>query len=72
MRAASYTKQFRKDLKRVKRRGKNPGKLKNVLSKLIDEPLDERDHALVGNYQDGVNVILNQTGCSFISWRTMR
>ncbi len=54
MRTVSFTKQFRKDLKRVKKRGKKSEKLKSILSKLIDgEALEKRyrDHVLVGNYQ---------------------
>jgi mRNA interferase YafQ len=54
MRIPSFTKQFKKDLKRVQKRGKNPEKLKTVMSTLIDEKiLDEqhRDHNLVGNYR---------------------
>jgi len=52
MRIASFTKQFKKDLKRAKKRGKKPKKLKTVMSKLIDEgTLEERyrDHSLAGN-----------------------
>jgi len=54
VRNPSFTKQFKKDLKRAKKRGKNSEKLKTVLSRLIDEEtLAERyrDHALVGNYR---------------------
>lgn len=54
MRTASFTRQFKKDLKRVKKRGKNSEKLKTILSQLIDEEvlaMRHRDHALVGNYQ---------------------
>lgn len=54
MRTPGFTKQFKKDLKRVQKRGKNVGKLKTVMSRLInEEALEERhrDHALVGNYQ---------------------
>ncbi|MEZ4589617.1 MAG: type II toxin-antitoxin system YafQ family toxin [Chloroflexota bacterium] len=54
MRTPSYTRQFQKDLKRMKKRGKELAKIKAILSALIDEePLAEkhRDHALVGNFQ---------------------
>lgn len=54
MRISSFTKQFKKDLKRVQKRGKSSEKLKTVMSKLIDEnELEERyrEHALVGNYR---------------------
>ncbi len=55
IRTPSYTKQFKKDVKRMRRRGKDPQKLKGVLSKLIArKPLAERfkDHILIGNYKD--------------------
>lgn len=47
------TTQFRKDIKRAKKRGLNLKKLETILDTLQrEEPLDEkhRDHALVGNY----------------------
>lgn len=47
------TSQFRKDVKRMKKRGKNLDKLQTVITLLVNEiPLDiqYRDHALVGNY----------------------
>ena len=50
----SYTKQFERDLKKIKKRGKNTKKLKSILSDLIDEKkLEEkyRDHKLIGNYK---------------------
>ena len=53
MRTPSFTKQFKKDLKRVQKRGKSSDKLKNILSQLIDEEVlaaRHRDHVLVGNY----------------------
>jgi len=54
MRTPSYTKQFERDVKRMRKRGKDLQKLKSVLSSLIvEEQLDERykDHALMGNYK---------------------
>ena len=53
MLAASFTTQFKRDLKRAKRRGKDTDKIKAVMSKLIDEEILEeryRDNALIGNY----------------------
>ena len=50
---ASYTTSFKRDLKRIKRRGKDTDKIKAIMSMLIDEEKLEdkyRDHALVGNY----------------------
>lgn len=47
------TNQFRKDLKRIKKRGLSLSKLETVLETLLKEKtLDQRyrDHALVGNY----------------------
>jgi len=49
-----YTRQFGRDIKRMKRRGKNPEKLKIIIRSLIsEEPLDpiHRDHKLIGNWQ---------------------
>ena len=49
----AYTKQFSKDVKRARKRGKNPEKLKLVVSALIEgQRLDpiHRDHKLVGDY----------------------
>ncbi len=54
MRSPSFTKQFKKDLKRIQKRGKNVTKLKTVMSQLIDEEtltLKYRDHALSGKYK---------------------
>lgn len=48
-----YTKQFEKDAKRSKRRGKNLEKFKVIARTLLaGQPLDpiHRDHRLVGNY----------------------
>ncbi|MCK1226934.1 type II toxin-antitoxin system YafQ family toxin [Streptococcus uberis] len=45
--------QFRKDLKRIKKRGLSLSKLEAILETLLKaKPLDQhyRDHALVGNY----------------------
>lgn len=47
------TNQFKKDLKRIRKRGYNLNLLDNVLKTLQNEvPLDDkyRDHALVGDY----------------------
>jgi len=51
----SFTKQFQRDLKKVKKRGKNLDKIKAIMSDLIDEkPLEVkfRDHKLTGNHKD--------------------
>ncbi|MFC1820194.1 type II toxin-antitoxin system YafQ family toxin [Thermodesulfobacteriota bacterium] len=48
-----YTRQFERDLKRIKKRRKNIEKLKIILCSLADEEkLDSihRDHKLVGNW----------------------
>ena len=55
MRTPSFTRQFEKDLKRVKKRGKEIGKIKEVMRRLIaEEQLAERyqDPPLIGNYKD--------------------
>ena len=54
MRIPSYTKQFAKDLKRMQKRGKSPGKIKNVIRKLLrEQPLDPiyKEHKLIGNFK---------------------
>jgi mRNA interferase YafQ len=48
-----FTRQFEKDLKLAKRRGKNIEKFKIIATTLLDgQPLDpiHRDHRLVGNF----------------------
>ncbi len=54
MRALSYTNQFERDIKRIRKRGKDLEKLEPVISALVGgEPLAEkyRDHALLGSYK---------------------
>lgn len=53
MRAIFQTSQFKKDFKRIKKRGKDVSKLKEIISAIADsEALEERhrDHALSGNW----------------------
>ena len=54
MRQVKQTSQFKKDMKRMKKRGKDLGKLKGVLEKIVSgqelEPR-HRDHVLVGQYK---------------------
>jgi mRNA interferase YafQ len=53
MRTPVYTRQFERDLKRMKKRRKNTEKLKILLRSLIEEErLDSihRDHKLIGNW----------------------
>ncbi|MGD9825845.1 type II toxin-antitoxin system YafQ family toxin [Desulfobacter sp.] len=48
----AYTKQFERDAKRMKKRGKNLEKLKIIIRSLVaEESLDDihRDHKLIGN-----------------------
>ncbi|MEZ4706431.1 MAG: type II toxin-antitoxin system YafQ family toxin [Caldilineaceae bacterium] len=54
MRTPSYTKQFERDLRRMRRRGKEVDKLKLIMNWLIEEqPLEARyrDHLLSGNWR---------------------
>ena len=54
MRALSYTNQFERDIKRIRKRGKDLEKLEPVISALVEGvPLAEkyRDHALLGSYR---------------------
>jgi len=53
MKAIFQTSQFKKDFKRIKKRGKDLSKLKEVVSAISNsEALEERhrDHALSGNW----------------------
>jgi len=50
----TYSTQFGKDIKRVKKRGKSQDKIKKILQKLINEqqlPKSCKDHKLIGNYR---------------------
>ena len=54
MRLASYTGQFKRDVKLAVKRGKNMDKLRHVISLLLaDEPLPRElgDHALKGEWK---------------------
>jgi mRNA interferase YafQ len=49
-----YTRQFERDTKRMKKRGKNLDKLKIIICSIVaEEPLDSihREHQLVGNWK---------------------
>ena len=49
-----YTKQFKRDIKRMKKRGDNIEKLKIIIRSIIaEEVLDtiHRDHKLIGNWK---------------------
>lgn len=49
-----YSKQFKKDLKTQKKRGKDINKIKLVIEKLVaEEPLTSgyQDHILIGNFK---------------------
>jgi mRNA interferase YafQ len=54
MRTPLYARQFERDVKRAKKRGKNLGKLRTIARALIEgkrlDPL-HRDHQLVGAYR---------------------
>lgn len=54
MRTISRTSQFKRDVKRMKKRGKDMSKLKEVVGKIVrGEELEARygDHALIGQYK---------------------
>ena len=54
MLAPVYTRQFKKDIKKIKRQGKNLEKIKIIIRSLLQgQPLDpiHRDHKLIGSYQ---------------------
>ncbi len=49
-----YTRQFERDLKRIRKRGKNLDKLKIIVRALLTEEVIDpihRDHKLIGNWQ---------------------
>lgn len=49
------TKIFRKDLKRISKRGKNINKLKEIILLLVKQELlpdKNKDHELIGNYKN--------------------
>jgi mRNA interferase YafQ len=50
-----FTNQFRKDIERMKRRGKNIGKLKAIIDTLLAQeplPAKNKDHKLQGDFAD--------------------
>lgn len=50
-----YTRQFEKDIKRMKKRGKNLEKIKIIIQTLVAEKnldLIHQDHKLIGNWRD--------------------
>jgi len=54
MRNISITAQFKRDVKKIKKAGKDAAKLREIIEKIADgKGLDEkyRDHALTGNYR---------------------
>ncbi|MBV5310041.1 type II toxin-antitoxin system RelE/ParE family toxin [Chromatium okenii] len=54
MRTASYTSQFKRDVKRIEKRGKELRKLREVINLLLtDQPLPRElgDHPLKGGWQ---------------------
>ena len=54
MRTPSFTNQFRKDIRRAEKRGKDMGRLKSILRLLCEgSPLPERlrDHPLKGEFK---------------------
>jgi mRNA interferase YafQ len=51
----AYTRQFERDIKRMRNRGKNLEKLKIIIRSLVaEEPLDpiHRDHKLIGKWKE--------------------
>ena len=55
MLAVERTNSFKKDIKRMQKRGKNLEKLKSVILKLVNQevlPKSLKDHVLIGNYKN--------------------
>ena len=68
-----FTTQFKKDLKLAKKQNKNLDKLFEVIDILANGGTLEakyRDHDLQATIRARVSVTLNQTGCSFMRFRT--
>lgn len=64
-----YHTMFKKDFKRIKKRGYDISRLEKIVELLANEvPLPERfkDHNLSGNITAFENVTLHPIGCSFI------
>lgn len=64
----SYAKQFERDMKLMRKRGKDLEKLKPVIRRLIaEEPLDAayRDHKLIGNWQGRRECLIEPDWLSF-------
>lgn len=54
MKEVSQTKQFARDIKRMKKQGKDLEKLKDIVKKLVQDkvlPQKNRDHALIGSWK---------------------
>jgi mRNA interferase YafQ len=66
MRTIRRTSQFKRDVRRMKKRGKDMSKLKEVVGKIVSgEELEARyrDHALVGQYKGRASATSNRIGC---------
>jgi mRNA interferase YafQ len=51
----SYTKQFKKDLKKLEKNGKDKEEIKDIIKRLVNEevlPDKNKDHKLTGNYRN--------------------
>jgi mRNA interferase YafQ len=65
----AYTRQFERDLKRLRRRGHDLTLLKAMLTKLLAGeclPPNFKDHNLIGAWQGRRDAISAPTGCSSI------
>lgn len=54
MRTPSYSRQFDRDVKRVKKRGKNMKKLRDIITLLVEGkklPVSNKEHKLVGPFK---------------------
>jgi len=72
MRIPVYTRQFERDIKQVRKRGKNLEKFKIIARALIGGKSSIHfieTTSLSGAMQDAENVTSRQIGFSFISWR---
>ena len=70
MREIRRTGQFKRDVKRMQKRGKDMGVLRDIVVQIAaGETLDprHRDHPLLGGYSGALSATSSPTGCSSTS-----
>lgn len=75
MRAPGYTHQFKKDVRRMLKQGKDPAKIRTVMTSLVDEePLAEsyRDNMLAGSFKDRRECHIESIRVTAVTWHRFR